>query len=60
MAPLRLDRRADRTTEGLSEMDRTMLSFNFPNIVTVTLMAAIGYAGLAIISQIIMRRQGGA
>lgn len=32
-------------------MDRTMLSWNFPNWITVMIMAAAGYAILAALSQ---------
>lgn len=40
-------------------MERTLISFNFPNIVTVTLMAALGYALLALVSQFLQARGGG-
>lgn len=40
-------------------MERTLISFNFPNIVTVTLMAALGYALLALVSQFLLQRNGG-
>lgn len=40
-------------------MDRTMISFNLPNIVSVTIMAAIGYTLLAVISQVMLNRSGG-
>ena len=41
-------------------MERTLLSFNLPNIITVTLMAALGYAALAAVSQFMLKRQGSA
>lgn len=37
-----------------------MLSFNLPNIITVTLMAALGYMLLAVVSQVLLQRGGGA
>jgi hypothetical protein len=39
-------------------MERTLISFNFPNVVTVTLMAALGYMLLAVVSQVIQQRSG--
>ena len=32
-------------------MDRTLISWNFPNWITVMLMAAAGYAVLALVAQ---------
>lgn len=40
-------------------MERTLISFNLPNIITVTLMAALGYAALAAISQFMLKRSNG-
>lgn len=40
-------------------MERTLISFNLPNIITITLMAALGYAILAGISQVFLNRSGG-
>ena len=37
-------------------MERTLISFNLPNIITVTIMAALGYALLGLISQYVMRQ----
>jgi len=34
-----------------------MLSFNLPNIISVTLMAALGYVVLAAVSQVFLQRQ---
>jgi len=39
-------------------MDRTLISFNLPNIITVTLMAALGYTLLGLVSQALMNRGG--
>lgn len=39
-------------------MDRTLISFNLPNIITVTLMAALGYVLLGLISQFVLNRGG--
>jgi hypothetical protein len=38
-------------------MERTMISFNLPNIVTITLMAALGYAIFAGLAQLFLSRQ---
>ena len=40
-------------------MERTLIAFNLPNIITVTLMAALGYVALAALSQFAMRSGGG-
>lgn len=40
-------------------MDRTLITFNLPNIITIGLMAAIFYGALALVSQFVMQRQGG-
>ena len=37
-------------------MERTLISFNLPNVITVTLMAALGYVLLAVVSQVLLRR----
>jgi hypothetical protein len=40
-------------------VERTLIAWNLPNIITIMLMAAAGYAVLGAVSQILMRRQGG-
>jgi hypothetical protein len=40
-------------------VERTLISFNFPNIITITLMAALGFALASIVSQVLMQRGGG-
>ena len=40
-------------------MDRTLLSWNLPNWITVVLMAAAGYAVLALVAQT-FQKSGGA
>lgn len=37
-------------------MERTLIAFNLPNIITITLMAALGYVVLAAISQFVLQR----
>lgn len=37
-------------------MERTLISFNLPNWITVVLMAALGYAVLGAVAQFIKRR----
>lgn len=37
-----------------------MISFNLPNIVTITLMAALGYMILAVVSQVLLQRSAAA
>jgi len=34
-----------------------MISFNLPNIVSITLMAALGYVILAAVSQVFLKKQ---
>lgn len=41
-------------------MERTLIAFNLPNVITITLMAALGYVALTGISQFMMRRGIGA
>jgi hypothetical protein len=41
-------------------MERTMISFNLPNIVSITLMAALGYVILAALSQLFLKQQSAA
>lgn len=41
-------------------MDKTLLSFNLPNFVTVVLMVALGYLLFAGASQFVRGRTGGA
>lgn len=36
-------------------MERTMISWNLPNWITVVLMAAAGYAVLGVVRQVLMR-----
>lgn len=38
-------------------MERTMISWNLPNWITVTLMAAASYAVLGLISQLLKQQQ---
>ena len=62
MASVWLDLGTDRPAaakEGLT-MERTMLSFNLPNIISITIMAALGYVILAAISQLFLNRQAAA
>jgi hypothetical protein len=40
-------------------MERTMLSWNIPNWITVFLMAAAGYAILGALRQVTMKANGG-
>jgi hypothetical protein len=41
-------------------MERTLISWNLPNWITITIMAALGYAALGALAQLIQRqRQGG-
>lgn len=37
-------------------MERTLIAFNLPNIITITLMAALGYVALAAINQFVLQR----
>jgi hypothetical protein len=39
-------------------MERTMLSWNLTNWLTVILMAAAGYAALGLVAQVFKRQQG--
>lgn len=39
-------------------MDRTLISFNLPNLITITLMAAVGYLAVAAIYQVASRAVG--
>lgn len=39
-------------------MDRTMISWNLPNWITVVLMAAAGYLLLGIVAQLMMSQFG--
>jgi hypothetical protein len=41
-------------------MERTLLSWSIPNIVSVWLMAAVGFLAAGIIWQLIQRATGGA
>jgi hypothetical protein len=40
-------------------MERTMISWNLPNWITVMLMAAAGYAVLGAIRQVMIKSNGG-
>lgn len=40
-------------------MERTMISWNLPNWITIVIMAALGYAVLGATAQLIHRRQSG-
>ncbi len=40
-------------------MERTMISWNLPNWITVVLMAAAGYAVLGLLAQLLKRQQAG-
>jgi hypothetical protein len=37
-------------------MERTLIAFNLPNVITIVLMAALGYALLGVVSQIFLQR----
>lgn len=39
-------------------MERTIISWNIPNWITIFLMAAAGYAVLGVIRQVMMKGQG--
>lgn len=41
-------------------MERPMIAWNLPNWITVVLMAAVGYAVLTVIAQLIQRRKASA
>ena len=41
-------------------MERTLISWNLPNWITVVVMAALGYAALGVVAQVIQRRGGAA
>jgi hypothetical protein len=40
-------------------MERTLISWNLPNWITIVLMAAAGYAVLGVAAQVLQRRSGG-
>lgn len=40
-------------------MERTMISWNLPNWITVMLMAAAGYAVIGVVRQLMMRTGNG-
>jgi hypothetical protein len=40
-------------------LERTLISWNLPNWITVVLMAAVGYAILGAVAQLIKRRAAG-
>lgn len=37
-------------------MERTLISWNLPNWITIVLMAALGYAALGFVSQMLARQ----
>ena len=39
-------------------MERTMISWNLPNWITIVLMAAAGYAVLGVVRQVMMQAGG--
>lgn len=39
-------------------MERTMITWNLPNWITIFLMAAAGYAALGVIRQVMIRNTG--
>ena len=41
-------------------MERTLISWNLPNWITVTFMAAVSYALLGLISQLLKQQQAAA
>jgi hypothetical protein len=40
-------------------MERTLISWNLPNWITVVVMAALGYAALGFVAQMVKRNGGG-
>lgn len=40
-------------------MDRTLISFNVPNLITIPLMAFLGFLGLALIWQLAQKAMPG-
>lgn len=40
-------------------MDRTLISWNVPNLITVPLMAALGFLIVAVAAQFVMKWTGG-
>jgi hypothetical protein len=40
-------------------MERTLISWNLPNWITITIMAALGYAALGLIAQAVKRNGAG-
>lgn len=40
-------------------MERTLIAWNLPNIITITIMAALGYAILAALAQFFLNRSNG-
>jgi len=40
-------------------MDRTLISWNIPNIITIWLMAAIGFLIVGLLAQLAMKAMGG-
>jgi len=40
-------------------LERTLISFNVPNLITIPLMAALGFLLIALVWQIVQRGMGG-
>jgi hypothetical protein len=38
-------------------MERTLIAFNLPNIISIVLMAALGYVVLTALAQVFIRQQ---
>jgi ABC-type enterochelin transport system permease subunit len=65
MAPVGVDITQDRTRGyqaqlSEAEMERTLISWNLPNWITVTIMAAASYAVLGLIAQLLKQQQAAA
>lgn len=45
-------------SEGLARMERTIISFNVPNLITVNLMAWIGFLVFIFLFQMVFGRKG--
>jgi hypothetical protein len=41
------------------KVERTIISWNLPNWITILLMAAAGYAVLGLLAQLLKQQQGG-
>ena len=40
-------------------MERTMIAWNFPNIVTIVLMAGLGWALFGVVAQLLKQQRSG-